>query len=133
MSLTQEFVVFWDRYPRKIGKLAAAKAYERARKRGVTHQQIIDGIDRYMANKPEYADWCHATTWLNQGRYDDEYERREGADRRQAQRDTEDRRTEDWWDECKRLHGGQCNGQGGHRVQMQLDEGRRKLAAGETL
>lgn len=73
MSLTQEFVVFWERYPRKVGKLAAEKAYQRARKSGVTQQQILDGIDRYMANKPEYADWAHPTTWLNQGRWDDDY------------------------------------------------------------
>ena len=73
MSRTQDFVVFWQSYPRKIGKLAAEKAYEKTRKRGVTQQQLLDGIAAYVQHKPAYADFCHPATWLTQGRWDDEY------------------------------------------------------------
>lgn len=126
MELPQHFVVFWENYPRKIGKLAAVKAYARALKTGVTPQQILDGVLRYIEHKPAYADWAHPSTWLNQGRWDDEYERRSGSERRQTPRDTDDRRLyPDWWEECKQLHNGACNGQGGHRVQMNLDRMRR--------
>lgn len=125
MSQSQDFVVFWQRYPRKVGKLAAEKAYERARKMGVTQEQIITGVSRYIENKPAYADWAHPATWLNQGRWDDEYE------------PVKDGRHllyggSEWWDECKRLHNGQCNGRSGHHVQMQIDAGRRSRAAGAS-
>lgn len=129
MSLAQDFGVWWQRYPRKIGKLAAEAQFKKAIASGVTLETLLAGVDAYKAGKPEYADWCHPVTWLRQGRWMDEYDRRHGDDRRQVQRETDDRRSEDWWEECKRLHHGRCNGQGGHRVQMQLDAGRGKLEA----
>lgn len=67
-----DFDVFWQRYPRRIGRIAAQKAYVKARKTA-TADDIIAGVDRYIAHKPQYADYCHPTTWLNQGRWMDEY------------------------------------------------------------
>jgi hypothetical protein len=29
---------------------------------------------------------------------------------------------DDWWHECQRIHGGKCNGQAQHRVQLILDK-----------
>lgn len=66
-----EFEAFWKAYPRKVGKLAAAKAYAVARKQA-TAEQLLAGIALYRQTKPAYADWCHPMTWLNQGRWLDE-------------------------------------------------------------
>ena len=74
MNKSREFETFWAAYPRKVGKFAAEKAFQKARARGVTMQDLIQGIERYIAHKPSYADFCHASTWLNQGRWLDEYE-----------------------------------------------------------
>ena len=66
-----EFATFWQRYPRKVGKLAAEKAYRQARTRA-SAQQLLDGVERYVRTKPAYADWAHPRTWLSQGRWLDE-------------------------------------------------------------
>jgi hypothetical protein len=47
-----------------------------------------------------------------EGKYDD---------RRPAPRPTPPTAEADWFVECERLHGGACNGSGGHRLRMQLD------------
>lgn len=65
------FEQFWDIYPRKVGKIAAAKAYCKARQ-SASHADIMAGLRRYLTSKPAYADWCHPATWLNQGRWMDE-------------------------------------------------------------
>ena len=62
---------FWEQYPRKVGKLAAMKAWTLAL-RTATAEVIIRGIEQYKASKPEYADWCHPVTFLRQGRWMDE-------------------------------------------------------------
>lgn len=67
-----EFDAFWKNYPRRTGKLAAEKAYGKARKIA-SAETILAGIEQYRAHKPEYADWCHPATWLNQGRWMDEW------------------------------------------------------------
>lgn len=66
------FQTFWAHYPLKVGKLAAEKAFMRAVRRGATPDELMAGLDRYIANKPEWAHWCHPTTWLRQGRWMDE-------------------------------------------------------------
>ena len=65
------FAVFWAIYPRKVGKLAAEKAYAKARQ-VASAEELLAGIERYIKNKPAYADWCHPRTWLVQGRWMDE-------------------------------------------------------------
>jgi hypothetical protein len=71
MSVQQDFEQFWRSFPRKVGKLAAEKEYQRARKRA-TADEILAGIQVYLVTKPAYADWCHPKTWLSQGRWLDE-------------------------------------------------------------
>lgn len=66
-----EFEMFWAQYPKKVGKLAAQKAYAHAR-RLASAEDILTGIEAYRRTKPAYADWAHPTTWLNQGRWMDE-------------------------------------------------------------
>lgn len=111
MSIADEFDQFWRAFPRKTAKLAARKAYDKARKIA-TAADILAGVDRYRANKPAYADWCHPATFLSQGRWLDEYEPSASARQTTAS---------DWWDECKALHGGTCTKRWDHETRM-LDE-----------
>jgi hypothetical protein len=66
------FEAFWDAYPRKVGKKAALAAFNKARKIA-TVQQICTGAGRY-ADDPNREDTftAHPTTWLNEGRWDDD-------------------------------------------------------------
>lgn len=90
------FQEFWNSYPRRIGKIAAQKAYAKAvTTHGATLPELLEGIRRYIAGKPAYADYAHPTTWLNQGRWMDQYDEPPAV-------------AIDWWEECKALHGGRC-------------------------
>ena len=71
MSREADFEVWWQAYPRKVGKLGAQREYERIRKK-VGADDLLQGITRYRAAKPAYADWCHPMTFLRQGRWLDE-------------------------------------------------------------
>lgn len=68
-----DFPEFWAKYPHKRGKIAAMKAWAKAVKIS-SAKEIIAGIELYIAHKPTWQDWAHPTTWLNQGRWMDEYE-----------------------------------------------------------
>ena len=71
VDVSASFATFWQRYPRKIGKLVAMKAYAKARQTA-TAEQILAGVELYIRTKPGYADFCHPATFLNQGRWLDE-------------------------------------------------------------
>lgn len=71
MAFEAEFLEWWKAYPNRVGKIAAQAAYRKAKKLA-TAQELLDGIERYRHMKPDYADWCHPTTWLNHGRWMDE-------------------------------------------------------------
>lgn len=93
-----EFTAFWNAFPRRVGRLAAEKAYVKARTlHGATQAELLDGIRRYVEGKPAYADYCHPVTWLNQGRWMDDYDP-------PAVLTT----ATDWWAECQQHHGGSC-------------------------
>lgn len=81
---TTDFDTFWKAYPRRVGKLDAQKAYTRARTQA-SAAEILDGVARYVVNKPEYADWCHPATWLNKGRWMDEYDTSAPAQHRRSE------------------------------------------------
>jgi hypothetical protein len=68
-----DFDQFWAAYPRRVGKLAAQKAYMKARKIA-TQEELLKGVAAYIRHKPAYADFCHPTTFLSQGRWMDELE-----------------------------------------------------------
>ena len=71
----ERFDVFWKRYPRRVGKTAAAKAWERST-RTVDPDTILAGVERYrdeceqLRTEPRFI--AHPATWLNQGRWDDD-------------------------------------------------------------
>ena len=67
------FEKFWLACPRRIGKEAARKAYEKARKLA-SDAELLEGIRRYAITRAgqdeQYT--VHPATWLNQGRWADE-------------------------------------------------------------
>lgn len=69
------FDEFWCRYPRKIGKGAASKAYAKALKKA-RHDDIMFALSQQLpimeAKDKQYIP--HASTWLNQERWLDEPE-----------------------------------------------------------
>lgn len=70
---TEQFERFWNAYPRRIGKGAARKAFEKALKLA-TGDEIMTGLRRqasYFASQ-EQRFIPHPTTWLNQERWADE-------------------------------------------------------------
>jgi hypothetical protein len=66
-----EFADFWERYPEKIGKAAARKAFVGARRKA-SPAEILAGLERYIAAKPPDRPWCNPATFLNQERWLDE-------------------------------------------------------------
>lgn len=111
---SDEFAAFWSRYPRKVGKLAAEKAYARAR-RLATAADILDGVGYYCyvirRNQCDMRYVAHPATWLNQGRWLDEPVTPSAA-------------AFDWFDECRRLHHGECLGAMRHNTRMLLEAAR---------
>jgi hypothetical protein len=64
----------WPIWPRKEGRKAALEKYRTARKRGVSHADIMDGARRYAAiaeqREPKYrkllAGWLHDQRWSDE-------------------------------------------------------------------
>lgn len=68
------FEKFWAAYPKKVGKQAAKKAFNRIK--DVPVQTMIDAVEyqrstaQWTQNNGQYIP--HPATWLNQGRWEDE-------------------------------------------------------------
>jgi hypothetical protein len=68
----QAFHEFWKRYPRKVGKIAARKAWDKAR----PTPELFEQMKRTLAwqvqqwDDPKFIP--HPATWISQGRWDDE-------------------------------------------------------------
>jgi len=58
-AFEKEFSTFWDRYPLKVGKKAALKAYQARRRSGVTAEEILEGLSKYLAYKTATAERHH--------------------------------------------------------------------------
>src|SRR6056297_3110288 len=70
---------FWRLYPRGEGKAQAREAYKKALRK-VTHDYLLDRLKAYIAhNKKHDIKFAHATTWLNQERWEDEYDAPSGS------------------------------------------------------
>lgn len=67
-----DFDTFWAAYPRREAKLAAMKAYDKAR-RLASATEILDGVERYKRTMPEDKQYRPLpASWLNAGRWMDE-------------------------------------------------------------
>jgi hypothetical protein len=65
------FQAFWALYPRKEGKGAARTAYRKAC-RNVPPEVLLEAVQRYASDPNRDAAYtAHASTWLNQERWDD--------------------------------------------------------------
>lgn len=72
-AVEEQFAEFWTAYPRREGKQAARKAFEKL----PDHPRIVTAARQYAAAvaqwRPEERKYVpHPATWLNQGRYDDD-------------------------------------------------------------
>ncbi len=67
-----EFHIFWEAWPNKVGKPAAVKALASARKRGALFESIMDGVRSYIRDKPPDRSWLNPATFLNQNRWEDQ-------------------------------------------------------------
>lgn len=69
------FDVFWDAYPRKVGRRAAAKIWHREKLEKFL-QDILTAISKQKRSEQWRKDGGrfipHPSTWLNQGRWEDE-------------------------------------------------------------
>lgn len=73
MTIADDFETFWKKYPRRVGKGAARKAFDKARKK-TTLDKMLEAINAYILHKPERIDFKHPATWLNQECWDDEWQ-----------------------------------------------------------
>jgi len=83
---SQAFVAWWELYPRKVGKLKAAKAYEAAVKlikaerlceTSDAYKRLLDAVYAFANSDKGRGDRQfipHPIKWLNEGRYDDDPE-----------------------------------------------------------
>ena len=76
-KIEHNFDLFWRAYPRKVGKKACKKVWFRV----YSSIPPIDALIRIVEHQSEYYEWDkpekrkyipHPSTWLNQGRWDDE-------------------------------------------------------------
>ena len=68
----ERFDAWYKNYPRKVGRGAAKKSFERIMAQGIaTPEELSEGLARYIRTKPPTQAWCHPATWLNQERWAD--------------------------------------------------------------
>ena len=79
-----DFDAFWKQYPKKVGKGAALKSYQKALRK-TSHETIMAGVAKYHPD-PDYI--CNPTTWLNQERWSDEPDSYQSTANRTANRQT---------------------------------------------
>jgi len=71
-AIPDEFAAtFWPAYPHKVGKPDAEKKFRTARK-VASLEEIMAGLNRYVASKPPDRQWCNPATWLHQHRWADQ-------------------------------------------------------------
>lgn len=69
----EQFEIFWRAFPRRIGKGAARKAFDRAIRK-TSLPVMLHAIEEYVEHKPGWQDFCHPATWLNAERWSDEWD-----------------------------------------------------------
>ena len=71
-----DFETFWKEYPRKTGKGAAKRAFEKALLKGATLESLVSAVRRQKCGSQWTRDGGqfipHPATWLNQERWEDE-------------------------------------------------------------
>ena len=71
-----DFELFWNEYPRKENKQVAKKSFEKVIKSGVTLDTLLEAVRKHKLSEQWTKDngqfIPHPSTWLNQGRWEDE-------------------------------------------------------------
>ncbi len=71
-SVDENFCRFWRAYPRRVGKIAAERAWANATKIASANA-IIAAAEAFAPTGEAQGKFCpHPATWLNQGRWEDE-------------------------------------------------------------
>jgi hypothetical protein len=70
--------VFWARYPQKTSKKKAMKRLADVRKRGVPWISIMEGLDRYIRDKPIDRQWMGPEVFLLGERWNDQLTKVDG-------------------------------------------------------
>lgn len=75
-SLSERFESIWKEYPNKKSRKVAFNAYKKAVKKGVTDEEILEGLNNYKEHLAanEWLKPAHGSTWFNQERWNDDYE-----------------------------------------------------------
>ena len=75
-AIEKRFNEFWAAYPRKVGKGGAQKVWSKIKPTAELHAKILAAVDiakRSVEWQKDNGKFIpHPTTWLNQGRWDDE-------------------------------------------------------------
>ena len=83
LKVSELFAKFWQAYPRKVGKIAAQRAFDKAihtEKTNAAAEALLEKMCRVLAKQSESLDWKredgrfipYPATWLNAGRWEDE-------------------------------------------------------------
>jgi hypothetical protein len=67
--MASAFERFWDAWPHKVGKPAAARSFAKVWR---DVDAIIAGVERYERHKPPDRPWLNPSTFLNQRRWEDQ-------------------------------------------------------------
>ena len=74
---------FWPAWPHKVAKGTARRSWIWARKQASV-QELLEGVARYIRDKPEHIAYCHPSTWLRGERWLDQPAPQPHADAPQA-------------------------------------------------
>ena len=69
-----DFNLFWAQYPKKVGKLTARRSWEKLSQENQQKalQAIVEHRKYWAAKGTDWEFIPHASTWLNQERFEDE-------------------------------------------------------------
>lgn len=70
--LAEAFAVFWALYPHKANRAKSLAAYRKLKPKPSVQDEILAGLRRYIATKPDWQQWAYASSWLNGRRWEDE-------------------------------------------------------------
>lgn len=70
-----QFEELWKKYPNKKGKSDALKHYTKYRKQGVTHEEIEEGLNKYIqyCKNTEWYTPKNGSSWFNQKSWEDDW------------------------------------------------------------
>ena len=73
-STPDKFTTFWAQYPRKVGKAVAKRWFAKHKPSEEQFQEIMDALEihRKLWKDTEIQFIPHASTWLNQERFEDD-------------------------------------------------------------